>query len=287
MADGISEKPWSDYTEADYSLEQWHRACLIHQHQGAPTSKQQCKLPVRTPTGVLSRAGVHAAAAALAGARGGVNASADEKMKASAALVRLYGKLNEEPPPSLAHDELANVENFLSHYGRKGMKWGQHVFTSSTGTSATTLKSKSSRSVGEKLRSLVRKKSSTPDKTMSPVEQHALTDAQRASLISAKAKKSGINSLSNAEMQTLVNRMNLERQYAQLTAQPSKLERGREFVNRQLKTGKTINDAIAFANSPAGKLMFSVMSPTKGRHAVGARASNRDLTPRALRKTRV
>ena len=29
----ISEKPWGDYTEADYTIEQWHRACLIHQHE--------------------------------------------------------------------------------------------------------------------------------------------------------------------------------------------------------------------------------------------------------------
>jgi hypothetical protein len=65
----VSEKPWSDYTKADYSIEQWHAACLIHLHQGPPTSKDQCKVPVRTPNGALNRNGVHAAAAALAGPR--------------------------------------------------------------------------------------------------------------------------------------------------------------------------------------------------------------------------
>lgn len=121
MAVTISEKPWSDYTAADYTPEQWHAACLIHQHEGAPTSKNQCKLPIRTPTGTLSRNGVHAAAGALAGARGGVNASAEEKAVAANALIRAYKQLGEEPPSSLQH---SLVENYLAHFGKKGMKWG-------------------------------------------------------------------------------------------------------------------------------------------------------------------
>jgi 2'-5' RNA ligase len=98
----ISEEPWSKWSAADYSIEQWHRACLIHLHSGAPTSKGECKLPVRTPTGTVNRAGVHAAAAALAGARGGVNAPAEQKAKARRALRGLYSQLKEEPPDSLA-----------------------------------------------------------------------------------------------------------------------------------------------------------------------------------------
>jgi len=98
----ISEEPWSNWSAADYSIEQWHRACLIHLHSGAPTSKGECKLPVRTPTGTVNRAGVHAAAAALAGARGGVNAPAEQKAKARRALRGLYSTLKEDPPDSLA-----------------------------------------------------------------------------------------------------------------------------------------------------------------------------------------
>jgi hypothetical protein len=121
----ISEKPWSSYSESNYSLQQWHNACLIHQHDGAPTSKSQCKIPVKTPNGALNRNGVHAAAAALAGARGGVNASSDEKASAARSLVRYYGQLNEQPPLSitnLAHGVF--IENFLDHHGIKGMHWG-------------------------------------------------------------------------------------------------------------------------------------------------------------------
>lgn len=113
----ISEKPWGDYTEADYTLEQWHNACLIHQHVGPPTSKNRCKLPVKTPSGALNRNGVHAAAAALAGARTPLKASAEEKAKAAAALRRYYAQLGETPPDSLAQSAQSVIDNILVHYG--------------------------------------------------------------------------------------------------------------------------------------------------------------------------
>lgn len=111
----ISEASWSDYTKADYTVEQWHAACLIHLHDGAPTSKSECKLPVKTPDGALNRNGVHAAAAALAGARGGLKGvSADQKQKAANALKRYYSELDEEVPESLAqHSD--NSANIISH----------------------------------------------------------------------------------------------------------------------------------------------------------------------------
>lgn len=125
----LSERPWSDYTAADYSVEQWHNACLIHQHEGAPTSKSQCKLPVKTPNGAVNRNAVHSAAAALAGARGGVHASSDEKASAAKALVRYYHQMDEKPPPSLlAHTNVPTkhmtAEEYVEHVGVKGMKWG-------------------------------------------------------------------------------------------------------------------------------------------------------------------
>jgi hypothetical protein len=97
----ISNKLWGQFKESDYTLEQWHRACLIHLHDGEPASKAQCKLPVREPDGALNRNGVHAAAAALAGARGGVDAPLAEKRKAARKLLTLYRELEEEVPASI------------------------------------------------------------------------------------------------------------------------------------------------------------------------------------------
>ena len=102
MAETISNKPWSQFTEADYDIQQWHDACIIHLHDGEPTSKDQCKLPVREPDGTLNRNAVHAAAGALAGARGGVQAPPDAKRKAAATLRGYYADLQEPVPPNLA-----------------------------------------------------------------------------------------------------------------------------------------------------------------------------------------
>jgi hypothetical protein len=118
----LSEQPWSNYTAADYSIEQWHSACLIHLHDGPPTSKSQCKLPVKTPGGVVNKNGVHAAAAALAGARGGVHASSEQKASAARALRGYYNQMNEKPPPSLMKH--SDIDEFIEHYGKKGMRWG-------------------------------------------------------------------------------------------------------------------------------------------------------------------
>lgn len=100
----VSDKPWSQFSAADYTIEQWRRACLLKMPGGDPESKSTYKLPVREPGGALNRNGVHAAAAALAGARGGTSAPAAAKNAAKSKLRGLYKQLGEDPPDSLAAD---------------------------------------------------------------------------------------------------------------------------------------------------------------------------------------
>lgn len=99
----ISNRPWSNVTPADYpTAEAFCRACLIDLNPpGEEKTKTLCKLPVYEPDGDLNRNAVHAAAAALAGARGGVQAPAAAKRRAARRLIRLYRQLDEEPPESL------------------------------------------------------------------------------------------------------------------------------------------------------------------------------------------
>ena len=94
----ISNKPWGQFSESDYTPEQWVRACLIH--LADDLVKVNHKLPVREPDGTLNRNGVHAAAA-LAGARCGVDAPPEKRRAAARALIRLYRELEEDPPESL------------------------------------------------------------------------------------------------------------------------------------------------------------------------------------------
>jgi len=123
MPTTISMTPWSKFSEADYTLEQWIRACLIHP-QKPTTSKGDYKLPVREPDGTLNKNAIHAVAGVLAGARGGVKASPSQIRAAARKLIGLYATLNADPPASvkmLVHSELNDV---LEHFGVKGMKWG-------------------------------------------------------------------------------------------------------------------------------------------------------------------
>lgn len=96
----VSHTPWGQFSQSDYSDAQWERACILDRGMGN-TAKERYALPVREPDGALNANGVHAAAAVLAGARGGVSAPAAAKRAAARRLVSLYREIGETPPPSL------------------------------------------------------------------------------------------------------------------------------------------------------------------------------------------
>jgi 2'-5' RNA ligase len=230
----LSEELWSNFTKADYTPEQWHAACLIHTHEGEPTSKNECKLPVKTPDGALNRNGVHAAAAALAGARGGLKGvSDDQKKKAGNALKRYYAQLDEEPPESLAQS-IADVGAafVLEHYGVKGMRWGHRKAPpQAVSPSATSVVPRGTR----------RK---TKIKVAGGENHPAHGDAVKVAQAKAKLQKSGTSALSNKELQELQNRLNLERNVKQLVGSTTTTGRGRKFVRGLTGFNKEINEAV-------------------------------------------
>ena len=98
----FSSSPWdAGKVKASQEAGAYCRCCLMDLNMGEKT-KDACKLPVRsTPGGAYNLNAMSAAAAALAGARGGLNAPAEEKRKAARRLVRLYRQAKKEPPPAL------------------------------------------------------------------------------------------------------------------------------------------------------------------------------------------
>jgi hypothetical protein len=133
-----------------------------------------------------------------------------------------------------------NIDDVLAHFGVKGMKWGQHKKSGPTAeVTVNTSGKKIKTSGGEGL----------------PATKEAVTTAGARQ----KAKKSGVRSLSNDELQAAVRRMQLETQFSQLNAQtnPSKVIKGKAAVKELLGLGKTVNEIGAFANSPAGKELRS------------------------------
>ncbi len=102
----VSTKPWSTIKESDYEdADDFCAASLIDLNPpGRKKTKALCKLPVYEPKKMgraLNRNAMIAAAAALAGARGGVKAPPEAKRRAARKLLRLYRRLQMEPPESL------------------------------------------------------------------------------------------------------------------------------------------------------------------------------------------
>lgn len=96
VAEFVSDKPWSDFTQADYSDDQWYAACCLHRN-GSSRSKGDNGLPIKEPSGALNRNGVHAAA----GRFGQTQGPAAAKAAAKACIRGAYKQLGEEPPDSL------------------------------------------------------------------------------------------------------------------------------------------------------------------------------------------
>lgn len=100
----VSSKPWGSVSQADYATAaDYCGASLINENTGPRSgwTKDKCKLPVHEPGGTLNANGVHAAAARLAGAGGGVQASPAAKRAAARKLVGHYRTIGAQAPDSI------------------------------------------------------------------------------------------------------------------------------------------------------------------------------------------
>ncbi|SRR5579875_1228928 len=98
----FTSKPWDGSASKYPTTEAYCAACLIDTNESGQDKVQaKCKLPIKEPNGDYNENAIHAAAAALAGARGGVQASPADKKKAARTLVRLYGQMKQDAPDSL------------------------------------------------------------------------------------------------------------------------------------------------------------------------------------------
>lgn len=94
----VSDSPWAQFSQSDYTPQQWAKAALIDTQAGSPDDKSRYKLPVLEPNGALNRNGVHAAAARIDQVDG---ISAEAKAAAARKLISLYREMGETPPDSL------------------------------------------------------------------------------------------------------------------------------------------------------------------------------------------
>jgi hypothetical protein len=104
---------------------------------------------------------------------------------------------------------LGTAQDFLSHYGVKGMRWGRRK-ASSDDVSSSRLRL-----------------------TEAPVEKPpSSADATAVRTYKSRLAEGGIDALSTKELQQLVNRQNLEQQYAKLNPEP--MSNGEKFITDTL-----------------------------------------------------
>ena len=113
----------------------------------------------------------------------------------------------------------------LTHFGVKGMRWGVRKKQEpvSTGVAKTPMSS----------------------------------DAALTSKIRTKARTSGMSSLSNAELQALNQRLQLERQYSSLVGSPA-TKSGMDKVQNVMKVAGAVNSVVKLVNSPVGKAAIAM-----------------------------
>lgn len=127
------------------------------------------------------------------------------------------------------------VDDFLVHFGVKGMHWG--VRRDSSGGRQLKIGANPRRAHANRVAAA---KKLTAKKPLS--EEHK-------TLRSTKTKHA--KELSDAQLKAAIGRMNLERQYKSLN--PHGLSKANKVALGILAVGTTANTAIAFYNSPAGK----------------------------------
>jgi len=97
--EAVSDKPWSDFPDSAFDDEQYARSCILDRGEDAGTAKERYGLPCREPDGTLNRNACHAAASALAGGRGGPDATDEQKASAARKLLTYYTESLDEDPP--------------------------------------------------------------------------------------------------------------------------------------------------------------------------------------------
>lgn len=153
------------------------------------------------------------------------------------------------------------VEDFIAHFGVKGMRWGVRKKSggaSSQPSSAEPDAPNAPSSSGKKEPGSPIKVKIEPGKKIKtsggkgylPTE-----DAIKAAALRQKAKKSGVNSLTSKELSDLINRMTTEQKYQAAYKAYKKAnqglikgfiaEQGKDMAMKQVKThGKEIKDLI-------------------------------------------
>ena len=157
------------------------------------------------------------------------------------------------------------MENELYHYGRKGMKWYEHIFTSGRnrygtyeGIEAREEKKRRRReTVGKAFDPSIKGGKDKPN--ISPVEKISketgnitnniskILDSRDIMRDAGKVKQSNASTMSDQELRDAINRLELERKYDSLSQ--STISEGKVYTDEILKT---VGSVVGIVGSVAG-----------------------------------
>lgn len=135
-------------------------------------------------------------------------------------------------------------EEALSHYGVKGMRWGVRR------TDEQLARARAKRKGG--------KFKETPKNVQS--KDAKVAKAAESKVKKKKKKPDDLSALSNDELKVLLDRMQLEQRYNNLsgnnknqTSLAASLKQGQKMAKTVASIGDSVNDIVKFASSPLGQ----------------------------------
>lgn len=134
----------------------------------------------------------------------------------------------------------------LSHYGIKGMKWGVRRYQNKDGSLTLAGKIRVKR-----LQNAI----DANDRDVADLKKYGYTaeakavkavgDRNRQKLAELYERGKSINDMSDAELRTRLNRLQMEKQYSQLTN--SDINKGKEFISKAMKVATGVATATTTA----------------------------------------
>lgn len=159
------------------------------------------------------------------------------------------------------------MDNELKHHGTKGMRWGVRRYQNKDGSLTPEGKKRYDRDISENnakkkdnrividgpdanrwVREDIGRSKKVVDASNDMVKQFKSIES---STRSSSTKKMNLSDMSDKELRDRINRANLERQYNEMFAKPSRVSKGRQYARSALDTAGTVlavgSSALAIA----------------------------------------